>query len=185
MGSLLNIDANRSARKWTRRELIGRFLWELLSRPLFAWTPRPLWSWRRMILRLFGARIGRQVHIFPSVKIAIPWKLSIGDQSAIGEGAILYSLGTITIGERVTISQYAHICAGTHDYSEATMSLLKLPITIHSDAWICTDVFVGPGITVGERAVLGARSVALKDITAGSVVGGNPARVIKMRPPVS
>lgn len=136
-------------------------------------------------MRLFGAKVGKNVHIFPSVKIAIPWNLSIGDYSAVGDSAILYALGPITISERVTISQYAHLCAGTHDYTNSSMPLLKLPIVIGSDAWVCADAFIGPGVTAGARSIVGARAVAMKDIPDDVVVGGNPARPIKQRPPLS
>lgn len=181
MGSPLDIAANRRARKWTTRELLGRVLWDVLSIPLFAWTPRPLWAWRRLVLRIFGARIGREVHVYPSVRIAIPWNISIGDCSAVGDGAILYSLGSITIGERVTISQYAHLCAGTHDHASPAFPLMKAPITIASETWVCADAFVGPGVTIGPGAIVGARAVAMRDVDAGRIVAGNPAKEIKKR----
>jgi putative colanic acid biosynthesis acetyltransferase WcaF len=181
----LDIEANRRARKWSSRELIGRALWEVVSRPLFAWTPRIFWGWRRALLRLFGAEVGREVNIYPNVKVAIPWNLSIGDYTAIGEGAIVYSLGRISIGERVTISQHAHLCAGSHDYTDPVMPLLKLPITVEDEVWICADAFVGPGIVVGERAIVAARGVVVNDVPEGAIVGGNPARLIKQRPPLA
>lgn len=183
MAPKIDISANRRARKWSSRELIGRALWKIVSRPLFAWTPRQLWGLRRVILRMFGARIGRAVHIYPSVKVTIPWNLSIGNFSAIGDGAILYALGPIAVGERVTISQNAHLCAGSHDYTDAAMPLIKPAISIGSDAWVCADAFVGPGVTVGKRAIIAARGVAVSDVSDDAIVGGNPARFIKQRPP--
>lgn len=180
-GGEFDIAANRRARKWSRRELLRRALWELLRFPFFACVPRPLWAWRRSVLRLFGARIGRDVHVYPSVRIAIPWNLAIGDQSAIGDGAIIYSLGKISIGRQVTISQYAHLCAGTHDFRRPDMPLLKPPIAIGAGAWICADAFVGPGVTIGPMTVVGARAVVLKNVAANTIVAGNPARVIGER----
>ncbi len=176
----VDVEANRRAAKWSRRELAGRALWAL-SRPLFALSPRPLWGWRRFLLRLFGAKVGRDVHIYPTVRIAVPWTLSIGAQSAVGDRAILYDLGPLTIGERVTISQHAHLCGGTHDHRDPAFPLVKSPIVIGDDAWICADAFVGPGVTVGEKAIVAARAVAVRDVPAGSIVGGNPARVISAR----
>lgn len=177
----LDIEANRRAVKWTRAQLVARALWELLRGPAFAWTPRPLWGWRRFVLRRFGARIGVRVHVHPDVRIAIPWNLDIGDDSAVGERAILYALGPITIGRRTTISQNAHLCAGSHDHRDPAMTLLKPPITIGDEAWICADAFVGPGVTVGDRAVAGARAVVMRDVEAGAIVAGNPARVVGQR----
>lgn len=176
----VDIAANRAATKWSKRELAGRLLWALVY-PLFALSPRPLWAWRRLLVRVFGGTIGRQVQIYPSVRIAVPWNLDIGDQCAIGDRVILYSLGRITIKERVTISQGAHLCAGTHDYVDPTMPLVKSPIFVDHDAWICADAFLGPGVHVGSFAIVGARSVAIKDVIPGTIVVGNPARVVRSR----
>lgn len=141
-----------------------------------------MWRWRNVILRLFGAKVGKDVRVNPSVKIAVPWNVSIGDFSAIGDRAILYSLGPITIGNRVTISQHAHLCAGSHDYSDPAMPLLKLPIVIEDDVWICADAFIGPAVGIGSRAIVAARGVIVKDVPADQVWGGNPGRLLKDRP---
>jgi putative colanic acid biosynthesis acetyltransferase WcaF len=121
------------------------------------------------------------VQIHPTVHITVPWNVAIGDYSSVGDRAILYALGPITIAERVTISQGAHICAGTHDYRDSAMPLMKPPIDIEKEVWICADVFIGPGVRVGARAIVGARCVALSDVEANVVVIGNPARVRRRR----
>lgn len=174
----LDVEVNRQARKWTRKELIGRVLWGA-AHPLFAWSPRPLWGWRRALLRLFGARIGTAVHVYPSVRITIPWHLCIGDQSAIGDRAIIYALGPISLGRQVTVSQGAHLCAGTHDWRRPDRPLLKVPIRIGDGVWIAADAFIGPGVTVGEGAIVGARAVAMKDVPPQTTVIGNPARALE------
>ncbi|MCP4309160.1 MAG: hypothetical protein GY788_30660 [bacterium] len=177
----VDVRANRASRKWSRREQAGRVLWELLRRPLFNWTPRPLWAWRRAVLRLFGARIGGDVHVHPTVTIAVPWNLTIKDYAALGDGVIVYNLGAISIGENATVSQFAHLCAGSHDYRRLDMALLKPPITIGADCWICAEAFVGPGVAIGDGAVVGARAVAMRDVGAWTVVAGNPATKIADR----
>lgn len=112
----------------------------------------------------------------------MPSKLTVKDWAAIGERAIVYNLGPIEIGEATTVSQHAHLCAGTHDYRQADFPLVKAPITIGKGVWICADAFVGPGVTVGDRAILGARAVLMQDLAADQIAAGNPARVIKTRP---
>lgn len=179
----VDIAGNRRARKWSRTELLGRMLWDNIGSTLMALSPRFFWGFRRALLRCFGARIGREVHIYPSVRIAIPWNLSIGNHTAVGDRVILYALGAISIGERVTISQHVHLCAGSHEYTDRALPLLKLPIHIQSDAWVCADAFIGPGVTVGSRAIAAARAVVTRDVPEGAIVGGNPARFIKQRPP--
>jgi putative colanic acid biosynthesis acetyltransferase WcaF len=176
----LAIADNRAARKWTRKELAGRVLWAACG-PLFRFSPRLLWGWRCFLLRAFGAKVGRNVQIHPSARIFIPWNLDIGDWSSIGFDALIYNLGPVTIGDKVTVSQRAHLCAGSHDFRDPTMTLLKPPITIGDESWICADAFVGSGVTVGNGSVVGARAVVVNDVQAGAIVGGNPAKVIGQR----
>jgi putative colanic acid biosynthesis acetyltransferase WcaF len=175
------IDSNRKAQKWSRSELAARFAWDI-SQPLFAFSPRQFWVWRRMLLRLFGAKIGARVHVHPTARIAVPWNLDIGDRSAIGDNAILYSLGQITIGPASTISQGAHLCAGTHDHRRADLPLVKTPISVGEGAWICADAFVGPGANIGDFAIVGARAVVMGDVTQWTIVAGNPAELVGPRP---
>lgn len=176
----LDISSNRIQSRYTKGENIKRVFWAL-AKPLFRLSPRIFFGWRNFLLRLFGARIGKQVHIYNTAAIYFPWNLEVGDWSAIGEHAFIYNLGPIRIGSQVTISQRAHLCAGTHDYTDPTLPLQKPPIVIEDQAWICADAFVGPGVTVGEGALVGARAVAVKDVAAWQVVAGNPARPIKKR----
>ncbi len=171
---------NRNAPKWSRREQAGRVLWGL-AEPLFRFSPRPLWGWRRMLLRLFGAKVGAEAHVYPSVRITIPWNLDIGAQTAIGDRVILYALGPISLGDRVAVSQGAHLCAGSHDLTRKGRPLIKPPIVIEADAWICADAFIGPGVRIGKKAVVGARAVVVRDVAQGMTVVGNPARATRRK----
>ena len=101
--------------------------------------------------------------------------------AAVGDRAIIYALGEVTLAERVTVSQGAHLCAGTHDYRDPAMPLLKPPIVIDRDAWICADAFIGPGVRVGSRAIVGARCVVTKDVEPGAIMIGNPATLLRRR----
>ena len=176
----LNIKENRLAKKYPLRIQLFRVAW-FVGKVLFRLVPRPLYAPRRVLLRCFGAKVGRQVNMANTATIYFPWNLEIGDWSAIGEHATIYNLGKIVIGERVTISQRAHLCAGSHDFTDPALSLLTPPISIGDQAWICADAFVGPGVSVGSGAVVGARAVVCKNIDPWVVVVGNPAQFIKKR----
>jgi len=176
----LDIATNRQANNFSCSEMFRRLVWGA-GRRLIRLSPRPCFAWRRFALGCFGAKVGSNVNIYPSTIIYFPWNLTIGDWSAIGEHVLIYNLGKITIGERVTISHGAHLCAGTHDYTQPDMPLLKPPITIHDQTWICADAFIGPGVEIGEGAVVGARAVVTKDVGPWTVVAGNPAQFIKRR----
>jgi putative colanic acid biosynthesis acetyltransferase WcaF len=120
-------------------------------------------------------------HIYNSATIYLPWKFEIVDQSSVGEHAHIYNLGQITIGSRTTISQRAHLCAGSHDFCDPALPLLKPPIVVGDQAWVCADAFVGPGVFVGEGAIIGARAVVIRDVEPWMIVAGNPAKPIKKR----
>ena len=177
---MLRINDSRATRPYSRREYLGRALWGLVA-PMFRFSPRQLHGWRSWLLRRFGAIIGKRVHIYPTVRIVIPWNLEVGDDSSIGDCALIYSLGKVRIGARATISHNAHLCAGTHDYLDPALPLLRQPISIGDDAWVCAQSFIGPGVLVANGAVVGAAAVVMKDVTAWTVVAGNPARAVKKR----
>lgn len=176
----LDIDAVRAARPYSRKEYLGRVLWMLVWL-LFRCSPRPFFAWRRLMLRSFGARVGRRVHVYPSAWVEIPWNLDIGDDASVGERALIYNLGPVQIGPRATISHNAHLCAGSHDYRSPALPLLRLPIRIGADAWVCAQAFVGPGSDIGEGAVVGAAAVVSGTVEPWMVVAGNPAVVVKRR----
>ena len=179
-----HIDANdvqRFSSPWTFRQNVGRALW-MIGRPiLFRASFHNWYRWRRFILRMFGASVGAHVRVRPSVKIEVPWNVTLGDGVVVGDDAIIYSLGRVTLGRNVVVSQYAHLCAGTHNFDDPTFPLLKPPITIGDNCWIAADVFVGPGVTIGAGTVVGARSSVFKDLPANVVAVGSPARAIKAR----
>jgi putative colanic acid biosynthesis acetyltransferase WcaF len=177
---MLDVEQNRRARKYSSGEMIRRVLWTL-AQPLFRFSPRPCFGWRCFLLRCFGAKLGRNVHVYPSAMIYFPWNLEAGDESAIGEYAYIYNLGRVTIGARATISHRAHLCAGTHDHTKSNFPLLRPPIFIGDQSWVCADAFVGPGVSIGEGAIVGAGSVVMKDVKPWMITIGNPARAIKGR----
>lgn len=176
----LDIARNRAARNYGAREWAARAAWAA-GRWLFRASPPPCHAWRALLLRVFGARVGRHVRLAASARIRHPWNLALGDWCAVGEDARIYNLGKIDIGARATVSQGAHLCAGTHDPADPAMRLLKPPVTVGPDAWVCADAFVGPGVTVGAGAVVAARAVAVRDVPPWTVAAGNPARVVKPR----
>lgn len=176
----VDVSANRAAQKWSRKEILGRILWTLFG-VLFTFSPRPLWFWRNAMLRVFGAKVGKNVRFHPSARITIPWNLEVGDDVGIGDRANLYALGKIKIDNRATISQGAHLCAGSHDHLDPKMTLRKDPINIGEDAWVCAEAFIGPGVSVGDRAIVGARAVVTKTVSVDAIVVGNPANTVGTR----
>jgi putative colanic acid biosynthesis acetyltransferase WcaF len=166
---------------FSKREKIGRLLWAVVKVTLYRWSFRRADSWRAFLLRRFGAKIGKGVLIRSNAHIEIPWNLVMGDHSQIGERAIIYNLSTIEIGDWTIISQYAHLCGGSHDHHNNKMMLHRMPIRIGSDVWICTDVYVGPGVVIGDGVLVGARSNVTRDLPPWKVCVGSPAKPIRDR----
>ena len=175
-----NHEANQAARKYSRSEQGRRIAWSV-GRWLCRLSPRPFFGWRRFVLRLFGARIGAHVNVYPSAHLYMPWNVEIGDWSALGDDVFIYSLGKVRIGRSVTLSYRSHVCAGTHDLNDPLLPLQKPPVTIDDAVWVGTEAFIGPGVTVGRGAVVGARAVVTKNVEPLDIVAGNPARSIGRR----
>jgi putative colanic acid biosynthesis acetyltransferase WcaF len=158
-----------------------RALWAVAWFLLASWTPPFFNPWRRLLLRAFGARIAATARIHGSARIWYPANLEMGEQSCLGPDVDCYSMARITLKAYALASQGAHLCAGTHDIDDPHFQLCAAPITIGRRAWVAAGAFVGPGVRIGDGAVLGARGVAFKDLKAWTVYAGNPAREIRQR----
>ncbi len=163
------------------RNRLLRVVWGIVYVLLFRTSPRPLHAWRAFLLRLFGAKLGEHVHVYPKVRIWAPWNLVIEDRVGVADDAELYSIAPIHLGSRVVVSQGAFLCTGSHDFEDPNFQLISAPIKVEASAWVCAQAFVGPGVTIGEGAVVGARAVATRDMPAWTVCAGNPCRPLKPR----
>ena len=162
---------------YPRREVVLRRVWALVESTLFRLSPRPWHGFRARLLRLFGASIPEpgKVVIFPTVRVYFPWKLTLEPRSMLGPRVNVYNLAQVTIARGANVSQHVHLCAGTHDYRRWSMPLVTAPIRIGENAWIAADVFVGPGVTVGELVVV-------DDLPPRMICVGHPCRPVKERP---
>ncbi|MDP6601548.1 MAG: hypothetical protein QGH76_04555 [Phycisphaerales bacterium] len=172
---------DRHVSPYSAGEKVARLLWAVVQGTVFRWSFHTCNWWRVFLLNRFGASVDPTCVIRRSVRVECPWNLTMGRNSCLGDRVIAYCLGSVTIGERVSVSQGAHMCAGTHDYDRVDMPLMRPPISIGDDVWLAADVFVGPDVTIGEGVVLGARGVAVRDLEAWTVYAGNPARPVKSR----
>ncbi len=161
--------------------LIKRIVWYLIN-GLFLRNPLNLSSGvKKFFLRLFGAKIGKNVLIKQSINIKHPWLLSIGNNVWIGENVWIDNLTDVSIGANVCISQGAMLLTGNHDYKKETFDLIVGKIILEEGAWIGAKSVVCPGVTVGTHAILAVNSVATKDLTAWQIYQGNPAKIVRER----
>lgn len=169
---------------YPRRETLKRWLWLVVEKTLFRWSPRSCHLWRAWLLRFFGAHIAApaEVVIFPTVTVHFPWKLTLESRSMLGPHVRVYNIAPIHLGFGANVSQFSYLCSGGHDYTQWSLPTTFGPITIGSNAWIAADVFVGPGVEIGELAVVGARSVVVTSMPPRKICLGHPCRPIKDRP---
>lgn len=160
---------------------VARLTWGVVYAVLFRPSPRIFHGWRRLILRCFGARLAPTARVYPKARIWAPWNLVMGEHSCIADDVDVYNVRLISLGANSTVSQYSYLCGATHDYEDPTHPLVPKPITIGERCWVAADVFVAPGVTIGDGTVVGARSNVFKDLPAWVVAVGSPARPIKPR----
>ncbi|MEO4001500.1 putative colanic acid biosynthesis acetyltransferase [Mesorhizobium sp. CAU 1732] len=162
---------------------LTRAVWQVAWFTLARWSPSPLHPLRRGLLRLFGASIHKTAIVRSSATIWWPANLTMGAHASLGPGAICYNVAPVTIDDHAIVSQRAHLCTASHDIDDPEFPLRARPIQIGKKAWVAAESFVGPGVAVGEGAVLGARGVASRNLDPWTVYAGNPAKPVRNRKP--
>jgi putative colanic acid biosynthesis acetyltransferase WcaF len=161
---------------------LKRVVWKLTWLLAARWTPPPLRRWRILVLRLFGAQVSWQAFVYSNVEVWAPWNLTIEDYGSLGPGVNCYNIAPVCIGQRAVVSQGAYLCTGSHDYRDPEFPLIAKPITVGRRAWVCAGAFVGPGVVVGDGAILAARGAAFANLAPWTISRGNPAVVLHQRP---
>ncbi len=160
-------------------------LWYFVN-VLFLMNPlNPISRLKVLLLRMFGAKVGKGVVIKPSVNIKYPWLLEIGDYTWIGEHVWIDNLAKVKIGANCCLSQGAMLLCGNHNYKLETFDLIVKPITLEDGAWVGAMSTVCPGVTLKSHAILTVDSVATETLEAYSLYKGNPAVKIRDRKIVS
>jgi putative colanic acid biosynthesis acetyltransferase WcaF len=168
---------------WSVRTKVRMILWELCWVLFCRWTPKPLNRWRLLWLRMFGAQIEGLPFVHQRARVQIPWNLTLGDRSCLGDGANAYSLGTIELQAGAVVAQESYLCTGTHDFDEPTLPLITRGIVVERGAFIGARAMVLPGVTIGEHAIVGACAVVTRDVEPWTVQAGNPSKLVRRRTP--
>lgn len=158
-----------------------RAVWNLCWLLFYRTSPRPFHAWRAMLLRLFGAKLGPRSHFYPGSRVWAPWNLVCADWVTAGDGAEIYNAAPMHFGSHAIVSQGAYICGATHDYNDPEFPLLAYSMRVGAYAWVCARASVGPGVNVGDGAVLGLGSVATRDLEPWTIYAGSPAQRINDR----
>lgn len=166
----------------SRSNQLVRLVWGLVYSLLISWLPRGLFfGWIRFWLRLFGSKIDKTARVYSGVKIYHPANLVMDEYSSLAPGVDCYNVDKITIGAYATVSQNTTLCTASHDIEDLARPLTTAPITIGKYAWVAAEAFLSMGTTIGDYAVVGARSLVIKDVDPWTVVAGHPAKFLKKR----
>jgi putative colanic acid biosynthesis acetyltransferase WcaF len=184
--ALHNIARNEDENPYHRasfdlKNRMARLIWNIAYFLFYRTSPRFMYAWRSMLLRLFGARIGRGCHFYPSGRVWAPWNLICEDYCALADGAEIYNPSPIYLENYCILSQQAYICGATHDYNHPDFPMISYSMRLGAYSWICARASVSPGVNVGAGAVLGLGSVANYDLEPWTVYSGVPAVSIKIR----
>ena len=163
------------------RSKIVVLLWYFINVLFFINPLFPFSGFKIILLRIFGAKIGRGVLIKPAVNIKYPWLLTVGNHCWIGEKVWIDNLAQVTIGNHVCISQGAMLLTGNHNYKLSTFDLIIGQIILEEGAWIGAKSVVCPGVKCASHSVLAVSSIATKDLEPYAIYQGNPAIKIKER----
>src|SRR5574344_2026338 len=180
----MDVDFTRYQNQLSFKSRCGRALWMVVYALGFRWTPS--WPgmfscWRVFLLRCFGAKIGRQCAVAPSIRVWAPWNLIMHDAVLLDKNCRVYDVDRIEIHSQVIVSENVFLCTASHNIRSSRHELTHRPIVLKGQNWVAADVFIGPGVTIEEGTVLGARAVVTKDVAAWKVVAGNPAKIIGER----
>ncbi len=176
-----HVDISHSPSPHGAGNRLARMLWGVVYVLLFRISPRPFQRWRVMLLRLFGARVSFRARVHPRARIWAPWNLEMEEYATLGDHVDCYCVDTIRIGAHTVVSQYCYLCGATHDFEKSKRPLIARPITLEGGVWLAADVFVGPGVTIGEGTVVGARSSVFEDLPPWKICHGTPAKPVRDR----
>lgn len=167
---------------YSRRNVAMRAIWNITWFCLVRPFPRKVANrWTILLLKMFGAKVAYTATVYSKAKIFMPWNLVMEDYALIGPGVDCYNAAPVILRRNASVSQYSYLCTASHDVSSPNFILFSKAIEIGERAWVAADAFIGPGVTIGEGAVVGARAAVFKDVEPWTVVGGNPAKFIKKR----
>lgn len=153
-------------------------VWCLFAKPF----PRGMMmGWKRFLLRCFGGSIAPTARVYSSARIWYPGNLVMEDYTCLADEVDCYNVDKVILKHGAQVSQKTYLCTASHPIDVIDGPLITAPIVIEQNAWVTADAFVGMGVTIGEGAVVGARAAVFKDVEPWTVVGGNPAKVIKKR----
>lgn len=158
-----------------------RLIWYFTNILFFMNPLNPVSGLKVRLLRWFGATVGKGVVIKPSVNIKYPWRLRIGDHVWIGEKAWIDNLGDVSIADHCVLSQGSMLLSGSHDFSRTTFNVQVDKIVLEEGVWIGARAIVYMGVTCKSHSILGANSIALRDMEPYAIYYGNPAVKVSER----
>jgi putative colanic acid biosynthesis acetyltransferase WcaF len=178
----MSTDLSKFDNAWYRPgSAIKRACWFITSAVFFRNALFPFYGLKVMLLRWFGAVMGKNIVIKTGVNIKYPWFLQVGDNAWIGENVWIDNLATVSLGKNVCLSQKSLLLSGNHDYTSRTFDLILKDIVLEDGVWIGAGCIVCGGAICRDHVVLTVCSVAIGELSAMGIYRGNPAIRVKDR----
>lgn len=178
----LKVDLSQYENHLGRKHQLIRLVWNLVWMIGASWLPRSVGrGWKSLLLRAFGAKMGKNANVYSSAKVYYPANLVMGNNTCLASDVDCYNADRVVLEDNVTVSQGAYLCTASHDINDPKHRLITAPIVLKDQAWVGARAYIGMGVTIGQGAVVGATASVYKDVEPWMVVGGNPARVLKKR----
>jgi maltose O-acetyltransferase len=137
---------------------------------------------RRIILSELLGEVGEGAWIEPPFFCDYGWNISLGERAFLNFNCVVLDVAPVAIGALTQIGPAVQLAAATHPLEPAARERgaeYGRPIAIGRNVWIGAAAVIGPGVTVGDGSIIGAGSVVLRDVPAGVLAAGSPARVIR------
>lgn len=160
---------------WSLKEGLRQMLTDVVMWSHFHWV-------RILFMRLFSGHFGAGSSVLRHVELWDPKNIFIGNHVIINQRVFLDGRGArLTIGDNVDIAQEAKVWTLEHDVSSPSHETKTAPVVIEDHVWVGSCVQILPGVTIGRGAVIAAGAVVTKDVPAGEIWGGVPAKRIGIR----
>ena len=175
MVPMTRVDISQYSTSYKPRSICKRVSWYIINTIFFKSNIPYPYAFKVRLLKLFGAKIGKNIVIKPSVNVKHPWLLEIGDDCWIGEGVWIDNVAKVKIGKSVVLSQGAYLLSANHNYKSQFFDLMLEEIVIEDGVWIAAKSIVALGVTCKTHSVLAMGSIATGDLDAYGIYQGNPA----------
>lgn len=176
------MDSEYKLKKYSKRIMFQRVLWMIIWNITIRPFPRAVMSkWEIFVLRLLGAKIGKNCRVYSSARILIPSNLEMEDWTTLADHTVISNSRLFKMKKYSIFSQYSVAYCGNHDIFDTSFTSVGSPIILEEYSWVASHCYIGDGVVIGRGARIGASSAVRKSIPPYAIVFGNPCKIVGFR----